>query len=126
MKAPPKGPNVSSVATFKIEGTPYFDVPSAARIIEAVSESTLKRWVIKGWTSFGLSLDIVQRNGRLLVPELKVFVVKDFLRSHPLPGRETSTNGRAEFKRAAELFSLIEPRSTYSRERRPYRAAPHL
>src|SRR5262249_23246929 len=98
------------------------------RIIEVVSESTLRRWAVKGWTSFGLPLDVVCHKGHLLIPELSVGVVEEFLKQHPLPRPGTPANARAEFREEARLtFQLITPHSAYSRARspRPPRPIPH-
>jgi hypothetical protein len=109
-----------------IKGEKHYGVAAAARLIEVVPQSTLHHWAVRGWTSFGLSLDIVVRNRRRLIPELNALVVKEFLHDHPLPKPGTSPGEREEFKRAAKFFSWLQPRSPYSRARRPPGAkAPH-
>jgi hypothetical protein len=72
-----------------------------------------------------LSLDIERRNGRLLIPELKVLVLQELLKAHPLPGPRSSDTIRAEFRQAVrdEAYDEIRPRSSYSRSRSP---RPHL
>jgi hypothetical protein len=104
-----------------IKGEPHYNVAAAARIIEVVCESTLRRWTVNGWSSFGLSLDVVRRKGRLLLPELKVMVLKEFLEDHPLPRPDASASIRAEFRQAVRyaMFDYITPRSAYSRARTP-------
>src|SRR5262249_44806385 len=89
--------------------------------LDVVCPSTFRRWCLKGWTSFGLSLDIVSRNGRLLVPELKVLVVHEFLREVPLPKRGAPASVREEFRHAVtqEGFRRLRPRTPYSRARPP-------
>jgi hypothetical protein len=111
-RAPPKPECV-------IKEEPYYNVSAAARIIEVVCESTLRRWTINGWSSFGLSLDVVRRKGRLLLPELKVFVLKEFLEEHPLPSRGAPASVREEFRQAVKhgMYEYIRPRSAYSRAR---------
>jgi hypothetical protein len=112
----PRGPPRAECV---IKGEPYYNVHSAARMINVVSESTLRGWVVNGWTSFGLSLDVVQWKGRLLVPELSVLVIKEFLQEHPLSKPGSSSMIREEFRQAVRLamFDYIRPRSTYSRAR---------
>ncbi len=116
-RAPPQAPYV-------IRGEAYLDVNAAARLIEVVPQSTLRRWVKAGWTSFGMSLDVVQHQRQLLIPELCVRVVKEFLHDHPLPRPGMPRSERDAFKRAAQEFNLLRPRSTYSRARQPRRQSP--
>jgi hypothetical protein len=91
-------------------------------LIEVVCESTLRRWTVNGWSSFGLSLDVVPRKGRLLLPELKVLVLKEFLEEHPLPRPGSPAGIRDEFREAVRLaaFDSIRPRTAYSRARSPH------
>ena len=104
-----------------IRDEPHYTVADAARVIERVSESTLRRWVVNGWTSFDLSLDIVRRKRRLLIPELKVLVLKEFFDETPLPPRTAPAVVREEFRQAVRLagFHFIRPRTAYSRARNP-------
>jgi len=104
-----------------IKDEPHYTAAGASRIINAVSESTLRRWIVRGWSSFGLSLDIERRKGRLLIPELKVLVLREFLGAHRLPGRGSSAKIRAEFRQAVKDAALgeIRARSSYSRARAP-------
>ena len=99
----------------------YYTVAEAARIVTFVSESTLRRWVVNGWTSFGLSLDVERRKGPLLIPELKTLVLKEFLVDHPLPKPGASASVRKEFRQAVKDFGFhwISPRSVYSCARSP-------
>jgi hypothetical protein len=100
----------------------YYTPAEATRMVTVVSKSTLRRWIVKGWTSFGLSLDVERRKGRLLVPELKILEVQEFLSEHPLPRPGTPAKIRAEFRQAVQyaLFDIVGPRSAYSRARTPH------
>ena len=120
MKPISKTPRGPPKPACNIRGEFYFDVPTAARTIEVVSESTLRRWAVNGWTSFGFPLDVIRRNGHLLIPEESVGIVEEFLKQHPLPRPGTPANVRAAFREEARLtFNLIAPRSSYSRARSP-------
>jgi hypothetical protein len=106
-----------SLASLRARSITVSQPPPA--LFEVVPQSTLRHWARRGWTSFGLSLDIVVRKRRLLIPELKALVVKEFLHDYPLPRPGISSQQREEFRRAADWFSLIRPRSPYSRARQP-------
>ena len=96
-------------------------------MVTVVSESTLRRWIVNGWTSFGLSLDVERRKGRLLVPELKILVIQEFLSDHPLPKPGSPAKVRDEFREALkyELSNLIGyARSAYSRRSRSPHPSP--
>jgi hypothetical protein len=122
MKTIPKIPRGPPKPVCVIKEEPYYDVPSAARIIKVVCPSTLRRWTVKGWSSFGLSLDVVRRNGHLLLPELKVMVLKEFLEDHPLPRPNAPSGDRMTFLKAVKgaMFEYIRPRTGYSRARNPH------
>jgi hypothetical protein len=122
-RTPTRGP---PSAFYKIGGKRFYDVAAAAQVLSGlVSESTLRRWVIAGWTSFGLSLDIVRHKGQLLIPELKVGFVREHLEDYPLPRPGTPKREREEFNFAAKCLHRLEPRSTYSRKRQPRPRTPH-
>ena len=101
-------------------GQRYLTASAAARIT-GVPPSTFRRWLKAGWTSFGMSLDVARHKSRLLVPELNALAAQNFLHDHPLPKPGAPREKREEFKRAAQWFGLIRPRSTYSRVRQPQR-----
>jgi hypothetical protein len=111
---------------YKIDGVPYCTATAAARIAEIVPESTVRRWVNRGWTSFGLSLDIVVKNDRPFVCEWDALAIKEFLQDHPRPRPGASLEERDEFRRAASEWSHVGPRSWYSLVRKPMPKSPHL
>jgi hypothetical protein len=119
MKTVPRIPRGPPAPACVIKEEPYYTVAAATRIISVVCKSTLRRWALKGWSSFGLSLDVIQRKGRLLLPELKVLVLKEFLEENPLPRPGSPANVRDAFGEAVRLamFEYIRPRSAYSRAR---------
>lgn len=102
-----------------VRGTRYYHVAQAVRAIGKVSGSTLRRWVKNGWTSFAFPLDPINRGGELLIPELKVRVLKEHFQDFPLRSRGSSGDERDDFRRESEALSLIAPRSPYSRRRLP-------
>ena len=98
----------------------YCDIATAARMLSGlVSRSTVRRWVISGWTSFGFSLDVIRRQGRLLIPVRHVDLLTDYLRQTPLPKPGTSHAAREEFRRNVQMLTWHPPRSVYSRARKP-------
>lgn len=99
-----------------IDRARYYDFVGVSRLLDMVSESTLRRWIRNGWTSFGLSLDVIERGGHLLVPELNVRVAREFLLENPLPKPGVRPSERRAFRKAAAMFSMVEPRSPYSRK----------
>ena len=121
MKDVPKIPRGPSAPDCVIKQEPYYNVAAAARIIKVVSQSTLRRWTVNGWSSFGLPLDVVQRKGQLLLPELSIQVLKGFLGKHPLPQPRASAEIRKDFRQAVReaMFDYMTPRSAYSRARSP-------
>jgi len=120
MKLTPTASRAPPAGDYVIRGKPYVDPEAAVRIIDgAASETTIRRWIRMGWTSFGYTLDTIPYGGGFRSPKRTAEVVREFLHRHPLPSRATSSIDRRRFKRAAEALSLIEPRSSYSRARRP-------
>ncbi len=106
-RGPPK-----PVCAIQVE--PYYDIRGAVQIIESVSESTFRRWMINGWTSFGLSLDVIQRNGRLLIPELKVQVLRELFEESPLPwpgapGTSVRNSARPSRMECLTTFGRVTP-----------------
>ena len=96
----------------------------AARIIDNVHESTVRRWIKNGWTSFGYPLDVVVRKHRLVIPQFKALEVKEILQDHPLPPAGATRAEVEEFRRAVSLLCDVRPRSNYSYARRPKAKAP--
>lgn len=108
-----------------IKGEPHYHVGATARIIgAAVSETTLRRWVKAGWTSFGMSLDVERRKGRLLVPEITIDHLVEFLERHPLPRPGMPSAEVKRFRIAAYRLTVLRPRTAYSRARQPPRKDP--
>lgn len=87
----------------------FVSASEAARYSDVVSESTLRRWMKDGKTSFGMLLDVSIRNNHLVIPLYQAFLMNDELRR-----REVE-------KFAQEAFaSEAEPKSGISRAR-PHR-----
>ncbi len=91
-------------------GERFYNIAHAAQIIEAVSGVTLRAWALHGSTPFGFELDVrrvpmihdpkgMRRNvrrhleERMLLPEAKVFALKEILNDFPRrPGPVSSTD----------------------------------
>jgi hypothetical protein len=93
MQPAPEAASRGPPEPYIIDGQRFYNVEQAAHIVEGVSRATLWHWAKKGSVAhFGLALDVRQEpianhpNGepvrhRLLIPEQKVFALREVLQS---------------------------------------------
>jgi hypothetical protein len=110
----------------------YLNVWQAAHIVETITEQTLWRWAKHGTTPFGLELGVIRHpvthhrtrhsneppkqhlTSRMLIPEEKVFALKEILGDNPLRPGPLSKADMTALEAAARRF------------RSPQRLASHL
>jgi hypothetical protein len=99
------------------DGTRYYNVQQAAKVVENASNGTVWNWAARGVTSFGFKLDVRHeplihapfgtrhnalrpRESRMLIPEAQVLALKEILqragRINPGPGLSNAERDRLE------------------------------
>jgi hypothetical protein len=106
----------------------YLNVWQAAHIVETIREQTLYRWAKHGTTPFGFELGIIRqpvtnhrnlksdepppkqpRASRMLIPEEKVYALKEILRDDPIRPGPLSKTDMAALEAAARRFRSPQP-----------------
>jgi hypothetical protein len=111
-----------------IDDQRFYNVHQATQIVETITEQTLWRWAKRGATPFGFELGVIRqpvtkhrsrksneappthpRTYRMLIPEERVYALKEMLRDDPIRPGPLSDRDLNALKAAARRFRSPQP-----------------